>query len=193
MRHRVAGYKLGRTSDQRKGLRRTMIRQLFEHERIQTTRAKAASIRGEAERLITVARNSADGSDMDKVNARRLVAARLLQSHLEMRRPADVVELEQVIGLHTCHHEGLEEFQEHMRTVVYVPEQHGLAHGNAPRVADAGDRGKRSFRYLPRMIDMEDNPYRGSGLDSLHVFHGQGVGADHRNTRAEPDNQAFLH
>jgi large subunit ribosomal protein L17 len=54
-----------------------MIRQLFEHERIQTTRAKAASIRGEAERLITVARNSADGSDMDKVNARRLVAARL--------------------------------------------------------------------------------------------------------------------
>lgn len=77
MRHHVAGYKLGRTTDQRKGLRRTMIRQLFEHERIQTTRAKAASIRGEAERLITVARNSAEGSDIDKVNARRLVAARL--------------------------------------------------------------------------------------------------------------------
>lgn len=77
MRHRVAGYKLGRTTDQRKGLRRTMIRQLFEHERIQTTRAKAASIRGEAERLITVARNSAEGSDIEKVNARRLVAARL--------------------------------------------------------------------------------------------------------------------
>ena len=77
MRHRVAGYKLGRTNDQRKGLRRTMIRQLFEHERIQTTRAKAASIRGEAERLITVARNSADASEIDKVNARRLVAARL--------------------------------------------------------------------------------------------------------------------
>jgi large subunit ribosomal protein L17 len=54
-----------------------MIRQLFDHERIQTTRAKAASIRGEAERLITVARNSAEGSDIDKVNARRLVAARL--------------------------------------------------------------------------------------------------------------------
>ncbi len=77
MRHRVAGYKLGRTSDQRKGLRRTMIRQLFDHERIQTTRAKAAAIRGEAERLITVARNSAEASDIEKVNARRLVAARL--------------------------------------------------------------------------------------------------------------------
>jgi len=77
MRHHVAGYKLGRTTDQRKGLRRTMIRQLFEHERIQTTRAKAAFIRSEAERLITVARNSAEGSDIEKVNARRLVAARL--------------------------------------------------------------------------------------------------------------------
>jgi large subunit ribosomal protein L17 len=35
------------------------------------------AIRGDAERLITLARNSADGSDIDKVNARRLAAARL--------------------------------------------------------------------------------------------------------------------
>ncbi|MAT43914.1 MAG: 50S ribosomal protein L17 [Anaerolineaceae bacterium] len=77
MRHHVAGYKLGRTKDQRRSLRRTMIRQLFTHERIRTTRAKAMSIRGEAERLITIARNSADGSEVDKVNARRLVAKKL--------------------------------------------------------------------------------------------------------------------
>ena len=77
MRHHVAGYKLGRTKDQRKSLRRTMIRQLFTHERIRTTRAKAMSIRGEAERLITIARNSADGSEIDKVNARRLVAKKI--------------------------------------------------------------------------------------------------------------------
>lgn len=77
MRHQVAGYKLGRTKDQRRSLRRTMIRQLFTHERIRTTRAKAMSIRGEAERLITIARNSADGSEVDKVNARRLVAKKL--------------------------------------------------------------------------------------------------------------------
>jgi large subunit ribosomal protein L17 len=77
MRHRVSGYKLGRTVDQRKNLRRTLICQLFEHEKIQTTRAKAAAIRGEAERLITVARNSADSSEIEKVNARRLVASRL--------------------------------------------------------------------------------------------------------------------
>src|SRR5512133_1734910 len=77
MRHAVAGYKLGRNRDQRNALRRTLINQLFEHERIQTTRAKAMAIRGDAERLITLARNSGNGTDIDKVNARRLAAARL--------------------------------------------------------------------------------------------------------------------
>ena len=77
MRHQVAGYKLGRTKDQRNALRRTLINQLFEHERIRTTRTKAQAIRGDAERLITLARNSSTGSDTDKVNARRLAAARL--------------------------------------------------------------------------------------------------------------------
>ncbi len=77
MRHQVAGFKLSRNKDQRKALRRTLINQLFEHERIRTTRAKALAIRGDAERLITLARNSSNGSDIDKVNARRLAAARM--------------------------------------------------------------------------------------------------------------------
>jgi large subunit ribosomal protein L17 len=77
MRHQVAGYRLGRTTGQREGLRRTLIRQLFTHERITTTRAKAMAIRGDAERLITLARNSANGTDIVKVNARRTAAARL--------------------------------------------------------------------------------------------------------------------
>lgn len=77
MRHQVAGKKLNRSSGQRIALRRTMIKQLFEHERIQTTKAKAQAIRGEAEKLITLARNSSNGSDIDKVNARRQAAARL--------------------------------------------------------------------------------------------------------------------
>lgn len=77
MRHQVAGYKLGRTKDQRNALRRTLINQLFEHERIQTTVTKAKAIRGDAERLITLAKNSGSGTDIEKVNARRLAAARL--------------------------------------------------------------------------------------------------------------------
>ena len=77
MRHNVAGYKLDRTSGARLGLRRNLIKQFFEHERIRTTRAKAAAIRGEAEHIITIARNSANASDADKVAARRLVASKL--------------------------------------------------------------------------------------------------------------------
>jgi large subunit ribosomal protein L17 len=77
MRHQVAGYKLGRTSSARIALRRTLIKQLFEHERITTTLAKAKAIRGEAERLITIARRSGESSEAGKVHARRLVASRL--------------------------------------------------------------------------------------------------------------------
>ncbi len=81
MRHNVSGYKLGRSSGARIALRRNLMRQLFTHDRIRTTRAKAAAIRGEAEHLITVARDSANGSDAEKVAARRLVVARLGENH----------------------------------------------------------------------------------------------------------------
>ncbi len=77
MRHKLAGYKLGRTSGARTALRRNLMRQLFTHDRIRTTKAKAAAIRGETERIITIARNSASGSDAQKVAARRRVVAKL--------------------------------------------------------------------------------------------------------------------
>lgn len=75
MRHQVAGKKLNRTKDQRIALRRVLINQLFEHEKIMTTRAKAQAIRSQAEKLITLSKNSMKGSDIDKVNARRQAAA----------------------------------------------------------------------------------------------------------------------
>lgn len=77
MRHQVAGYKLSRSSGQRTALRRTMVRQLLNNEKIKTTHAKAMAIRGEAERLITLARNSEKATEIEKVNARRQAAARL--------------------------------------------------------------------------------------------------------------------
>ncbi len=77
MRHKVAGYRLSRGKDERIALRRTLIKQLFEHERIETTITKAQAIRGQAERLITMAkRGNKEGSEK-MVYARRLVAARL--------------------------------------------------------------------------------------------------------------------
>ena len=77
MRHQIAGYRLSRSTGQRNALRRTLIRQLFEHERITTTRAKASAIRGQAEELITLAKNSSSKSDIEKVNARRLASSYL--------------------------------------------------------------------------------------------------------------------
>lgn len=82
MRHKVAGYRLSRGKDERIALRRTLIKQLFEHERIETTITKAAAIRGQAERLITMAkRGNKEGSEK-MVHARRLVAARLGSSEM---------------------------------------------------------------------------------------------------------------
>lgn len=77
MRHQVAGYKLGRSKGARIALRRNLIKQLFTHERITTTRTKADAVRGEAERMITIARRTAQAEDAAKVHARRLVASKL--------------------------------------------------------------------------------------------------------------------
>jgi len=77
MRHQVKGYHLGRSTGQRNALRRTMIMQLFQYEKIETTLAKAKAIQPEAEKLITMAKNSLDGSEVDQINARRRAAADL--------------------------------------------------------------------------------------------------------------------
>lgn len=77
MRHRVVGRKLGRPKDQRAALRRNLVKQLFEHERIRTTHAKALAVRGQAERLITLAKQGNQAGDVKMVNARRLAASRL--------------------------------------------------------------------------------------------------------------------
>ncbi|MGW8144237.1 MAG: 50S ribosomal protein L17 [Anaerolineales bacterium] len=77
MRHKVSGKRLNRSKDNRKALRRTMVNQLFTHERIKTTRAKAQAIRGQAERLITLAKRGNAAEDAQMVHARRLAAARM--------------------------------------------------------------------------------------------------------------------
>lgn len=77
MRHRLVGKKLNRSSGHRKALLRNLVKELYRHERIKTTRAKAQATRREAERLITKAKRSLEAKPEDQVSARRLVAARL--------------------------------------------------------------------------------------------------------------------
>jgi large subunit ribosomal protein L17 len=56
MRHNCAGRKLSRTSSHRLALMRNMVTSLLEHERIETTEAKAKELRREAEKMITLAK-----------------------------------------------------------------------------------------------------------------------------------------
>jgi len=73
MRHRVAGRHLNRSVAHRTALFRNLMTELFRHERIKTTKAKALGMRSQAERLITTAkRGKAKG---DGVHERRQVAA----------------------------------------------------------------------------------------------------------------------
>jgi len=54
MRHRVSGKLFGRTANQRKALLRGLMASLFEHQRIETTLAKAKEAKKLAERIITL-------------------------------------------------------------------------------------------------------------------------------------------
>jgi len=54
VRHRKRGRQLGRNSKHRLALFRNLVTSLMEHERIETTEAKAKELRGIADRLITL-------------------------------------------------------------------------------------------------------------------------------------------
>jgi large subunit ribosomal protein L17 len=66
MRHRNAGFKLGRVTQHRWALFRNLLVALFRHERIRTTEAKAKAVRGLADQMITLAKR-------DNLHARRQV------------------------------------------------------------------------------------------------------------------------
>ncbi len=79
MQHQIAGRHLGRNTAQRKTLFRSLVTDLFRHERIKTTEAKAKAVRADAEQLITLAkrgdvhaRRTAQRTILDKKVAAKL-------------------------------------------------------------------------------------------------------------------------
>jgi large subunit ribosomal protein L17 len=78
MRHGVQGRILGRPSDQRLALRRNLITELFDHGRITTTAAKAKAVRGEAEKMITIAKRGLKAAQAEGEGQK---AGRLKQAH----------------------------------------------------------------------------------------------------------------
>ena len=71
MRHKVAGYKLGRTTSHRRSLFRNMATSLIMEERIETTAIKAKAIRPIVEKMITLGKKG-------DLAARRQAAAYLM-------------------------------------------------------------------------------------------------------------------
>jgi large subunit ribosomal protein L17 len=72
MRHRKQKGKLSRDAAHRKALMMNLSREVIEHERIQTSEAKAKAVKPELERLITLARRG-------DAHSRRQAMARLGQ------------------------------------------------------------------------------------------------------------------
>lgn len=66
MPHQIAGRHLNRTTAQRTALFKGLIMQVIQHERIETTEAKAKAVRGDLEKIITFAKRG-------DVHARRQV------------------------------------------------------------------------------------------------------------------------
>ncbi len=56
MPHQISGRHLGRNSAQRKALFKGLVTQVLQHERIETTEAKAKAVRADVEKMITLAK-----------------------------------------------------------------------------------------------------------------------------------------
>ena len=56
MRHQRKRHKLSRSASHRKALLRNLCKEVIDHERIQTTEAKAKAVKPEVEKLITLAK-----------------------------------------------------------------------------------------------------------------------------------------
>ena len=90
MRHQVVGKRLSRSKGHRIALRKNLMKDLFRHERIKTTKAKAAAVRGGAEKLITLAKKGNEAGEAKAVHARRLAAARLNDNEIVMKLFDDI-------------------------------------------------------------------------------------------------------
>lgn len=88
MRHRVPKHQLGRPYDQRKAVLRSLATELLRHDEIMTTLAKAKAVRGEAEKMITLAkRGKLSGTDLhQKAKSGDQEAAKQLAKHVHTRR-----------------------------------------------------------------------------------------------------------
>lgn len=79
MRHQKTRHKLSRDSAHRKALLMNLSKEIIEHERIETTAAKARAVKPEVERLVTLAKRR-------DLHARRQALSRLAQDKFAVHK-----------------------------------------------------------------------------------------------------------
>ncbi len=84
MRHKKNKHKLSRDTAHRKALMKNLSKQLFEHERIQTSQAKAKAVKPEVEKMITIAKRG-------DLHSRRLLLSRLGQDKFIVHKLVDEI------------------------------------------------------------------------------------------------------
>lgn len=161
MRHRVAGKRLSRSSDHRKQLRRNLITELFRHERIKTTAAKAEAVRGQAEKMITLARNRGDADRLIELaedgkvdDLNRLLTDAQARRLLRAVEEKDVEGLEREANAIAVHAQRLVARDVQDREVVYK-----LFHDLAPRYIGRPGGYTRTVKLGPRKGDAAEMVY----------------------------------
>lgn len=84
MRHRKKRNKLSRDAAHRQALLANLSKQLIEHERIQTSQAKAKAVKPQVERMITIAKRG-------DLHSRRLLLSRLGQDKFIVHKLVDEI------------------------------------------------------------------------------------------------------
>ena len=154
MRHRKKGRHLNRSSGHRRALYRNLMTELFRHERIKTTEAKARAIRPLAERLVTKARKArgervaelAKQRDVEKLSA--WFTAKRANQLVELADQGDEEALEQMAGAMALHVR-----RQVLATLTDKEVAHKLVEEIAPRFEDRPGGYTRMFKLGRRSGD----------------------------------------
>jgi large subunit ribosomal protein L17 len=154
MRHQKAGRHLKRTSGQRRALYRNLITELFRHERIETTEAKARAVRPLAEKVVTKARKArserlvelAEQRDVQKLSA--WFSEKRANQLIELAEQHDqgaLVQMAQEMALHAR--------RQVLATLTDKEIAHKLVEEIAPRFEDRAGGYTRMFKLGMRRGD----------------------------------------
>ena len=154
MRHRKAGRHLKRSSGHRRALYRNLMTELFRHERIRTTEAKARAIRPLAEQTLTKARKARPDRVVELARLRDTVK---LSAWFNAKRAEQLIELadqgEEEALLQMAQGMALHARRQVLATLTDKDIAHKLVDEIAPRFEDRPGGYTRMFKLGMRKGD----------------------------------------